>query len=102
MAESNKINVQVKTPKEKKTISTSEDAEIKDVSKVTKIGIKIALFIQEIYVDKHVTAKASYMQKDTAWIFIFTFVCVIDDFTNKILYHLFQKHMYYRIKLVLM
>lgn len=32
MAESNKITIQVKTPKEKKTIVTAEDAEVKDVS----------------------------------------------------------------------
>lgn len=60
MAEANKITVQVKTPKDKKSIVTSEDAEIKDVSKLIKIAMKIVLFTRKIHVDKHVTAKASY------------------------------------------
>lgn len=60
MAEANKITVQVKTPKDKKSIVTSEDAEIKDVSKVTKIGMKIVLFARKIHVDKHVTAKHQF------------------------------------------
>lgn len=63
MAEGNKITVQVKTPKEKKSILTSEDAEIKDVSKLPKIAMKIVLFTWKNYVDKHVTARHQFYPK---------------------------------------
>lgn len=60
MAEANKITVQVKTPKDKKSIVTSEDAEIKDVSKLIKIAMQVVLFTWKINVDKHVTARHQF------------------------------------------
>lgn len=44
MAESNKITITVKTPKEKKSIVAAEDADIKDVSVKHKGGASTAVF----------------------------------------------------------